>query len=406
MEKSFQTNGFKGMNNVLKKSPLSIPSMLLNAHVGADGALEKRQGSSLIAELPGAHALWTDGNGLVLCMAQGNLYQLVDKVPKLIVETGQPDSPVHYLVVSGRVYISNALWTGAYNIKTKELEAWGTPVPTAPILLPDDGSLPAGRYHVCVTVMGITGRPSGNSRMSSITLDEPGGIAISNLPENAQVWMTDPDGSQFFFAGTFNRITQLPASIEPIPTMWGSPPLPMSCLCWAFGRAWGFRDTRLYYSEPYQPELFCLSNAFFDFDSPGGMIAKTDNGLFIGTKDRTVFLAGRHPEEMSEMRQVAPGVVPGSLCYASDLGDLGRKVPIWIGKDGVYAGTSSGQALNLIKERIAITAEQSQGASIYRVRDGQTQMLFSYGQGGGALTKNMSLGDDATCEVVRKGSVI
>jgi len=70
-----------------------MPSVLLNAHVGADDALEKRPGSSLIAELPGAHSLWTDGKGVVLCMAKGSLYQLVDKVPQLLIETGQSDSP-------------------------------------------------------------------------------------------------------------------------------------------------------------------------------------------------------------------------------------------------------------------------------------------------------------------------
>ena len=277
-------------------------------------------------------------------------------------------------------------------------------MPAAPILLPDEGSLPAGKYHVCLTVTGSTGRPSGNSQISTIALDEPGGISISNLPDNAQVWMTDPDGSQFFFAGTYGRITEILDSPEPLPTLWGSPPVPMSCLCWAFGRVWGFNGSKMYYSEPYQPELFRLADAFFDMESPGGMIAKTDGGLYVGTKDRTVFLAGRQPEEMAEMQQVGPGVVPGSLCYANELGQLGRKVPVWIGKGGVYAGTSAGQVVNLLKEKIIMDPDQSQGASIYRVRDGQTQMLFSYKQGGNAA--NMAMGDDASCEVVRKGNVI
>lgn len=404
MAQSFKTNGFKGMNNVLKKGPLSMPSVLLNSHVGADGALEKRPGSSLIAELPGAHSLWTDGNGVALCMAQGNLYRLVDKVPVLLAETGQPDSPAHYLVVSGRIYISNAFWTGVYNIKSKKTESWGTPVPVAPILLPDEGSLPEGKYHVCFTLTGATGRPSGNGQISSMTLDEPGGISIANLPDNAQVWMTDPDGSQFFFAGTYSRITEILDSPEPIPTLWGSPPLSMSCLCWAFGRVWGFNGEKLYYSEPYQPELFRLADAFFDMESLGGMIARTDGGLYVGTKDRTIFLAGRQPEEMTEMQPVGSGVVPGSLCYANELGKLGRNIPVWIGQGGVYAGTMEGQVINLLKEKIIMDPDQSQGASIYRVRDGQTQMLFSYKQGGGAA--NMSMGDDASCEVVRKGNVI
>ena len=404
MSQSFQADGFKGMNNVLKKGPLSMPSVLLNAHVEADGALKKRPGSTLVANLPGAHSLWTDGNGVVLCMAQGSLYRLVDKVPELLTETGQPNSPAHYLVVSGRVYISNANWTGVYNINTKTVEAWGEPLPAAPILLLDEGSLPPGKYHVCLTVTGLTGRPSGNSTISSITLDGPGGISIVNLPDNAQVWITDPDGSQLFFSGTYDRITEILDSPEPIPTLWGSPPSPMAGITWAFGRVWGFDGTKLRYSEPYQPELFRLADGFFEMESPGGMIAKTDGGLYIGTQDKTVFMAGRQPEEMTEMLQVGPGVVPGSLCYANELGELGKNVPVWIGKKGVYAGSSGGQVVNLVKEKIIMSPEQSQGASVYRVRDGQSQMLFSYKQGG--AVQDMAMGDDASCEVIRKGAVI
>lgn len=404
MVESLQAKNFQGMNNVLDKSPLDQPTILLNAHNTLDGKLKKRPGIGMITALPGSHSLWTDNNGLILCMAKGSLYKLIDQVPILITSTGQSDSPVHYVLVSGRVYMSNAFWTGVYNIKTNEIESWGCKIPETPILTPCEGSLPAGTYNVTLTVLDSTGRLSGNSNIATITLTDSSGIKILNPPDNFKAWITNFEGSIFYYAGSYENITELLDSPEPLPTLWGSPPIPMSHITWAFGRMWGFNNTKLYYSEPYQPELFTLNSGWFECDSLGGFIAKTSQGLFLGLKDRTIFLRGREPSEMIEITDVGPGVVPGSLCYANELGQLGTNVPIWIAKDGVYAGTSDGQSINIIKNKIQMTAEQSQAASIYRVVDGHNRMLFSYKQGSASM--DMSMGDDASCEVVRKGTVI
>ncbi|MBI9090144.1 MAG: hypothetical protein JEZ12_13090 [Desulfobacterium sp.] len=400
-----RVDAFKGMNNVLTKAKgLNEPSTILNAHVDADGALEKREGYQKVIDLPGAHSMWTDGKGTVLCMAKGVLYRVVDGSQTYpVISTGQPDAPAAYLEISGLIYISNAHWTGIYDPATESCEPWGVPLPDAPILVAGDGSLPAGTYQVCFTVPGPRGRPSGNGSLVGITLTDPGGISILNLPAQGLVWMTDPNGSQLYYAGNGDVITELPDSPEPIPTMWASPPLPMSSMGYAHGRVWGGRDGRLYYSEPYQPELFRLVDGFFDLGNPVGMIAKTTGGLYVGCKDETFFFAGTTPVEMVQ-RSVAPGVVPGTLCYANNLGRLGANVPVWIGKGGVYAGSADGQVVNVVKEKIQVDPQQDPGAAIYRVKDGQTRMMFSYQQNGG--DQNIAMGDDAACEVIRKGTVI
>ena len=421
MAKGFVSKGITGMNNVQDESDLSTPKVVLNANVGIDGSAKKRPGQTLVVNLPGAHSLYFhEPSTTTLCMACGVLYELTGPTltPSVLLDTKQPDAPLHFVPVSGRLYISNQHWCGVFNIKTREMEPWGTPVPDAPVLLPGTGNLPNGRYSVVITMPGPEGRISGNSRISFIEIqhdddsDEDGGIVLPTIPDNATVWISDPNSVSpvFYRAGETDHVTELPDNPEPLYTLWGSPPLPMTCITWAFGMLWGFRGNKLYHSEPYQPELFKLSECTFDFDSPGGMIAETPGGLFIGTKDATYFFAGRTPEEMIQ-KEVAPGVVPGTLCYASEFGSLGRKVPIWIGRKsgtmegGVFAGTADGQVINLLKERISITPDQAHGASIFRVKDGKTQMLFSFKYGGGSLT-DMAIGDDASCEVIRKGTVI
>lgn len=393
------------MNDVNTKTKgLNEPSIILNAHANTDGSLKKREGHQTVIALPGAHSLWTDGKGNSFCMAKGNLYRMVDgSQVVLLAESGQPDTPACYLEISGLIYVSNDHWTIIYDPSTGACEPWGIPIPEAPVLIIGAGSLPAGTYQVCFTVMGERGRSSGNGSITQIQLEEPGGIEILNLPTGGTVWMTDPDGSQFYFAGSGGVVTELPDSPEPIPTMWGSPPLPMSSLCYAYGLVWGSRGGKLFYSEPYQPELFRLADGFFDLKDAIGMIAKTKGGLYVGCKGQVCFFAGTNPVEMHQM-SVSPGVVPGTLCYADSLGKLGQNVPVWIGKGGVYAGSVEGQVVNLTKEKIQVDPRQNPGAAIYRVKDGQTQMLFSYQQKSNG--QNMAMGDDAACEVVRKGTVI
>jgi hypothetical protein len=403
---TFKANNFQGMNNIAvkNKGSLDIPSMILNANVEPDGSLQKRPGLEKVINLPGAHSLWTNNKGIVLCMAQGVVYRVIDTATTVsLVDTALPDSPMAYFEVDGRVYMSNKDWTGMYDPSQDLMKAWGEPIPEAPILIPTAGSLPAGNYRVCVTALSEYSRVSGNSNQTGIVLDAPGGIEIPNLPATASVWITDPNGSIFLFAGSSSPITDVPENSEPIPSMWGSPPLPMNHLCWAFGRAWGCVGNRVYYSEPYQPELFLLNTNFFDLSEPVLMIARAKAGLFIGCESKTELFAGTDPNQMSQ-QSVGPGVVPGSLSYANDLGDLGRDVPIWVGKDGVYAGLGDGRAVNLIKEKVQIDPQQVTGASVCRVKDGRRQMLFSARQN--MKGQEVGFGDNASCEVIRKGAVI
>lgn len=395
-----RVDSFKGMNNVTTKTrDLDEPDIILNAHVTADGSLEKRDGAEKIIDLPGSHSLWTDGADTILCMAEGILYRLRNNVAEVIIDTGQPDAAVNYLVISGYIYISNAYYTGMYNPVTNSIMSWGSPLPDAPVIVPCAGGFDAGTYHVCFTVLGTEGRSSGNGALSSIILSDGGGMKISNLPAGGSIWITDPNGSQLYYAGNSSIITTTFDSSEPLPTMWGSPPLPMFPLCYAHGRVFGGNKKKVYYSEPFQPELFRLTDAFFEIGETISMIAKTPGGLYVGSNKSVYFFEGKNPVEMIQHR-VGDGVVSGSLCYASSLSKFGRNVPIWLGSGGIFAGTPDGQVVNLVKERVVVDPVMDKGASIHRVKDGQTKMLFAY------KSRDISMGDQATCEIIRNGTVI
>jgi hypothetical protein len=412
-----KTDSFAGMNNVVTKTrnTMSVPSMILNAHVDTDGSVQKREGHELSITLPGAHSLWTNNKGVVLCGAEGVLYRVHDFTSVTsLVDTMEPDAPFSYLEVGGKIYISNKYWTGMFDPVQEAMKRWGASPPDTPIVIPSEGSLPSGYYHIALTTTNEYGRTSGNSHLAEIEIesseDGVGGIEILNMPENASVWMTDPDGSNLLLltegAGlTGNVITGLSLSQEPLTTMWGSSPVPMVHTSWAFGRVWGARGQKVFYSEPYQPELFILDTSFFDMDEEVLMVARGATGMFIGCRDKTVFFAGSSPMEMVQMH-AGEGVIPGTLCYATDLGELGRNVPVWLSKTGVCVGTTDGQVINLLRDNVRIDPLQLQGASICRVKDGRRQMMFSMQHKNTGYGQHIGVGDNAVCEIIRNGKVI
>jgi hypothetical protein len=126
-------------------------------------------------------------------------------------------------------------------------------------------------------------------------------------------------------------------------------------------------------------------------------------GLFVGFDDRTIFLHGANPAEMSE-RNVGPGVVDGTLAYCNNVPELGNGVPIWLSPRGIIAGRSDGNLVNMTSKKVKFEPSKF-GASLARRHNGEFQFLNSmkrkYPGADGA-----AFGDSATAEVIRNGKVL
>ena len=425
------------MNNVRDSSDkLKIPSIILNADTTAEGRLMKRSGQTKVVDLVGAYSLWACKFAMLVA-AGGSLYRINQGVASSLGTVSGPGDPLSYAEANGKAYVSNQHWNAVFNPGTLALETWGIPLPEAPRLSVTAGNLPAGVYHVCFTVS--TGDEiSGNSPISQITLDADQGIGISNLPANGLVWVTDPNGEKFFYAGNASSIVSL-ISVEPLPTFLCYPPAPMDNLCYAFGRMWGSRDNVLIYTEPYQLGLTQNTNRF-ELDQKITMIAKVTTGLFVGLENRTVFFAGTEPAKMIQM-DAGSGAVKGTLAYCNNLGELGDvlgtsekvyvDVPVWLSQEGIVSGNPSGRLFNLTNNKVKFSPPEK-GAALYRDVGGVFQYLTSFpsGQAGSGVRANdpkvleafknghlrgtqtggdvdtAAFSDNAVCEVYRGGQLI
>lgn len=401
----------KGMNNVSEaEGDPTIPRVVLNADITANGRAVKRGGYMKKIPLPGAHSLYA-AEGVMLVAAKGILYRIRGGELEVITNISGPDDEhVCYTAVDGRIFVSNSFFCGVFDPSDNSFGDIGIPLPDMPIVVPSaNGSLLPGVYRVCFTNVrdGLYG---GNGAYADINLSDGGGIEVINRMHGQFVWCTDPNGDTFYRCGEVDFITSID-TVEPLSTYRCYPPNPMHLIAYEFGRLWASVGNQLYYSEPYRPDLF-KQNSFFSYNEEITMIAPVTTqstpgsyvagGIYVGLKSRTIFLAGSNPAQMVE-RNVGSGAIKGSLAYCQNVPDLGNNIPAWIATDGVVIGDAFGNVKSLTAERVRI-APGSNGAALFRMAKGTPQLVASYRRG--TEGSGMGFGDSATCEVIRNGKVL
>jgi hypothetical protein len=416
MPKKVKMNAFTGMNNIkdseglfVKKGGVVEPRIILNADVSEAGRIVKRDGFTKIIPLTDGHSEWAGAtchlvmDGTVLKRVNGTTATAIEDVGGLV-------TPMYYAEVGARVYLSNKYFNGIFDPFTDTVSPWGIMLPTGPVLSSASGSLSAGTYHACFTQKSGA-FISGNGPISRIVLAREGGISISNRPSGAVVWCTDPDGDIFYRIGETGHVVDVP-TVEPLPSLFCSPPPFMEHITHAFGRMWGARGNKLYYAESFHPDWWKLGVCFFEFATDITLIAKTWSGLFVGCEDRTYFEMGTQPEKMKQI-DVGAGAIAGTLSYANDIIELGdtisppekkhASVPVWVSQEGFVAGNPAGRLFSLSQQKVKF-APGDVGASLYRKKDGSFQMLASFAPGG--VQSGLGMSDEATLTVMRNGVVI
>lgn len=408
-------NAFSGMNNVkssenfFSAEGVAEPKIILNADVDITSRLVVREGMTKVISLANAHSLWA-GLSCMLCVANNVLYRITQNTAVSMGTINCKDDPLSFIEIEGLVYFSNANCQGIFDPAVNAVRSWGNVPPVGPMLLTGSGSLLPGVYNVTMTFVDTDG-VTGTGPITTIELTTEGGIQVLNRPTGAIVWCTDVNEYIFYRIGETSKITDIP-TVEPCPSLMCSPPPHLTNLCYAFGRVWGSSGKTIYYSQPFKPAWFRLTANRFEFSSNVTLIAKVSTGLFIGMKDKTIFLEGTEPEKMQQI-DAGAGSVSGTLAYCNNvpyLADvLGTQekgyvdVPIWVTAEGIVVGNANGRLFNLTKNKLKF-GTPDKGASLYRNQNGVFQFLSSFKQG--ASGSGAGFADNATCEIFRNGTLV
>ena len=207
-------------------------------------------------------------------------------------------------------------------------------------------------------------------------------------------------------AGTYNWPTKTSIDNDEDHDFYSSPP-PGKLVVWAFGRLWVVTDEAIYYSRPYEPNLFDLLNDYCQLEKVTMLVA-VDDGFYIGTDSQVMFYASGNPNEPASMRVVSNVGAISRAVVEADARDFGLKeatgrAVVWESVNGKCLGLNSGQMLELTESHVSYGVGEI-GAMLLREQNGQRHVLSTMANSG--EVSNMRASDRATAEIRRGGVII
>jgi hypothetical protein len=392
MAKPIELKGALGVRNDISPERFSPKDLLIGSNIELDdtGKVARRLGTTPL--IPGdAHSLYASGDDC-LAVVNGVLNRINPDnslVPLLSVGAGR----VAYQRIVDEVMWSNGSQSGI--VSRAGARQWGiTPPPAFAATSTSTGALREGDYLYTMTFVRADGKESGAPICGR--LHAVGGINFANLPVSSdplvtskRIYLSAWDGELPYLAmSLMNTVKSATLSDDPP----AGPPLrtqfmgaaPAGQLVGYYnGRAYVAQGRFLWYSQPYEFELFDLMNSYLAFPSEVKTFAPVSDGVFVGSEDETVFLHGDDPAEFKR-RQVADyGTVLGTEqeipeYYVLDekQRNLGPQV-MWMSKQGVCLGSNGGHYKNLTGGRYILPGGVVTGASLLKVRGGTPQLVVS-----------------------------
>ncbi len=391
--------GFNGMKN-LPVSPAYLlddkrritPHLIINADVADDGVVLKRTGYTQHLSLSGVHSLAGEEKGLsvMLGVAAGVLYRFEGNVATPLAAVAGLQAQVTYQEINNQIFMSTPFWNGVYDLITVQVNTWGLPVPPAPVANLVEGDLAPGLYSLCFTRLDGN-RISGNGPPVQVAWDGMiRGIQLQNLEDGLAVWVTQPNGGNFFLAQVDENFCLSAITAQPLISQGIIPPPPFSHFVFAFGRFWGVAGANLYHSEPNElGDLGWFSRRYDVFPEELIMVAATNDGLFLNSLKNTWYLDGTDPAQMT-LKRVGEGALPGSLTMAPLPANIARgiatsqvfaaqsllPVPVWLARTGFVVGAPGGNLTHLTHSKVSFSLRQ-RGAALVREIQGLPQILMS-----------------------------
>ena len=366
-----------------------------------------RTGRTVINATPG-HSLYSyDGGAFV---SQGaNIYAIEANMALTLAKALTSSENVSYDATAGTAYYSNGVDTGRFVGRTPK--QWGVvPPANQPASSATTGNLPAGRYTYALTFLRMDGHESGTGLAGAIDLSVTGGIRfdgieVSTNPEISAkiVYLSSRNGETLYRAAVIlNSQTSAVVADEPrgIPliTQFASAAPPGTLVRIFNGVAYVISGNTVYYSEPYNLELFFLERNFMQFPGTISMFDWANDGVYVATTDTegdgtegngtTWFLHGNRPDKFNPTQVFNYGSTPGTSVKLESgfFGALAEKIGspslIWTSRHGVCVGGDGGIVHNLTEGTFSLPSA-IRGAALVREYRGFVQYITSM-QGAGA----------------------
>lgn len=375
---------FRGINNRLPDHKLAVFErgekagdhlrVARNVDLSDAGTVKRRDGVTL--EVPGVncHSLHAAG-GTAYYVDNGTLYQF----PRTQI---RQDLGVNSQVAFCEIPAMGVVWSNGVVIEKitgSSSVSLGVPMPTpVAITVSGGGGLPAGLY--LVSVAGIDPAGMESPATHPVQLDVPDGGAITvDAPGMKAIYVSAQNGDVLFRAATTPdrpvTIAVMPEQRAQCQTLGLVAMPPGNLLAWYNGRLLVASGSYLLYSEVYAPSLHNPARGYIPFDAGITMVAPCLDGVYVGTRDSTYWLAGPDIEAAQLVRVLPYGAAFGSCAARPE-----RNEVWWYSARGMVVGTPGGNVKNIQEENISVP-EATRAATLFQERDGTQRFIASTDNG-------------------------
>jgi hypothetical protein len=133
------------------------------------------------------------------------------------------------------------------------------------------------------------------------------------------------------------------------------------------------------YSQPYGYELFDPRDYIALDGSEITIVAPVTDGIFVGTRERIVFLQGSGPEDFRRIEKAPVGALPGTLVFVDAdgvkfEGVTSKVIGLFVTARGIAACMDGGTFFDMTQDKHEIAAFQ-RGAALYRKTGGEQRYV-------------------------------
>ena len=388
--KTIALSAFAGVRNDISPERGTLNDLFGGVNIDIDdtGKLWRRQGTTRILSGP-MHSLYSNGD--ISLLARGPmLIQLHDDFTETLLATVSGDK-IAYKTIGNKVYWSDGVTSGV--VFDGMNHPWGIVPPAGVSIGVSSGNLLAGTYLTTAVYVREDGTESGASAVIATTVGDNSALDVA-IPDSLdplvtmkRLYVSAVNGEVcYLFGHVSNSSATLTVSesvlIGPkVRTSFMGPPPAGKVLGLFAGRAYVAQGQYLWYSAPFEYELFDMRAGYIGFNSTVTTFAPVSDGLFIGSDRAVYFLAGTDPTQFHQKQVAAYGAVHGTErelpgYYAGAKGGVPGVVQTFMTTHGMCAGYEHGEFKNLTGDRY-IPVPTSTGASLLKVRGGTPLLTTS-----------------------------
>lgn len=281
------------------------------------------------------------------------------------------------------------------------------------------GAYDAGKYQVAITFVSATGEESGSTLASVIELAAGQSIMLDSIPQPAT-----PSARVRIYASGLNgdalyQVREIPAGVTTylldrefyptrmLDTQFCSRIPAAEIIRYFKGRLYFVIGPYLFYTEALRYGLYKINHNYIKFQSDIVMLEVVDDGMYVGTEKRCIYLTGSDPKKFEQRVVDLHGAVPRASLQmrGSHFGQEDYSGPVvvwWTVTGNMLLGLPGGRTKSLTEQRLSLPKYKA-GALMFRELNGMKHLLSVLS---GAEGAGFGATDNAVAEVVRNGIAI